>query len=68
MSAAFSLGIDFGTTNTVVALAGETGAAGAGQEITSVVAAEARAAGEKHTDEGDGADKIVAFLESIKVL
>ena len=27
MSAAFSLGIDFGTTNTVVALAGETGAA-----------------------------------------
>jgi electron transfer flavoprotein beta subunit len=49
-------------------LAGETGATGAGQEITSVVAAEARAAGEKHTDEGDGADKIVAFLESIKVL
>ena len=49
-------------------LAAETGAAGAGQEITSVVAAESRAAGEKHTDEGDGADKIVAFLESIKVL
>jgi electron transfer flavoprotein beta subunit len=39
-----------------------------GQAITAVVAAEARAAGEKHVDEGDGADKIVAFLESIKVL
>ena len=38
------------------------------QEITAVVAAEARAAGEKHVDEGDGADKIVGFLESIKVL
>jgi len=37
-------------------------------EITAVVAAEARAAGEKHVDEGDGADKIVGFLESIKVL
>ena len=49
-------------------LAGETGAAGARQEITAVVAAEARAAGEKHVDEGDGADKIVGFLESIKVL
>jgi electron transfer flavoprotein beta subunit len=49
-------------------LAAETGAAGAGQEITAVVAAESRAAGEKYTDEGDGADRIVAFLESIKVL
>ena len=49
-------------------LAAETGAAGAGQEITAVVVAESRAAGEKYIDEGDGADKIVAFLESIKVL
>lgn len=49
-------------------LAGQVGAAGAGQTIASVVAAEVRAAGEKHTDEGDGADKVVAFLESIKVL
>jgi hypothetical protein len=32
------------------------------------VAAESRAAGEKYVDEGDGAEKIVAFLESIKVL
>jgi electron transfer flavoprotein beta subunit len=49
-------------------LAAVTGAAGARQEITAVVAAESRAAGEKYVDEGDGAQKIVAFLESIKVL
>ncbi len=49
-------------------LAGEVGPAGARQEIVDVVAAEARAAGEKHVDEGDGAQRIVAFLESIKVL
>ncbi len=49
-------------------LASETGPTGARQEITDVVAAEARTAGEKYVDEGDGAEKIVAFLESIKVL
>ncbi len=49
-------------------LAGSVGAAGAGQQIVAVEAAEARAAGEKHVDEGDGAQRIVAFLESIKVL
>jgi electron transfer flavoprotein beta subunit len=49
-------------------LAAQTGPAGARQEIIAVVAAEARAAGEKHVDEGDGAQKIVEFLESIKVL
>lgn len=49
-------------------LGAETGHAGARQEIIDVVAAEARTAGEKYVDEGDGADKIVAFLESIKVL
>jgi electron transfer flavoprotein beta subunit len=49
-------------------LAGETGPTGARQEITDVVAAESRAAGEKHVDDGDGAEKIVSFLESIKVL
>lgn len=49
-------------------LAGEVGAQGARQAITSVVAAEARQSGEKYVDEGDGAQKIVAFLESIKVL
>lgn len=51
-----------------VGLASETGPAGARQQIVAVEAAEARAAGEKHVDEGDGAQKIVAFLESIKVL
>ena len=45
-----------------------SGPAGARQEITDVVAAESRQAGEKYVDEGDGAEKIVAFLESIKVL
>ena len=49
-------------------LAAETGVAGARQQIIDVVAAEARSAGEKHVDEGDGAQQIVAFLESIKVL
>ncbi|MBW4077492.1 MAG: electron transfer flavoprotein subunit beta/FixA family protein [Acidobacteria bacterium] len=49
-------------------LAGVVGQAGARQEITDVVVAESRQAGEKYVDEGDGAEKIVAFLESIKVL
>src|SRR5579863_5846372 len=49
-------------------LDGQVGWAGARQEITSVVAAEARAAGEKHVDEGEGAQRIVAFLESVKVI
>ena len=43
-------------------------AAGTGQEVTRVVAAEARQSGEKYVDEGDGAAKIIAFLESIKVI
>ncbi len=49
-------------------LGNEVGPAGARQEITAVLAAESRQAGEKHVDEGDGAQKIVAYLESIKVL
>jgi electron transfer flavoprotein beta subunit len=49
-------------------LASETGVNGARQEITAVVAAEARNAGEKHVDDGDGAERIIGFLESIKVL
>ena len=43
-----------------------TGAAG--QEITSVVDAEARAAGEIVVDDGDGAQRIVAFLEELKLV
>jgi electron transfer flavoprotein beta subunit len=49
-------------------LEGQVGAAGAREEIVAVQAAESRQAGEKYVDEGDGADKVVAFLESIKVL
>ena len=49
-------------------LDGQVGAANAREEITSVAASESRQAGEKYVDEGDGAQKVVAFLESIKVL
>jgi electron transfer flavoprotein beta subunit len=51
-----------------LSLEGQTGAVGARQEIVDVVAAESRTAGEKYVDEGDGAERIVGFLESIKVL
>jgi electron transfer flavoprotein beta subunit len=46
----------------------QVGAAGARETIVAVEAAETRQAGEKYVDEGDGAQKVVAFLESIKVL
>jgi electron transfer flavoprotein beta subunit len=49
-------------------LTGLVGASGAGQEITAVEVAEARQSGEIVVDEGDGADRIVSFLDSIKVL
>jgi electron transfer flavoprotein beta subunit len=51
-----------------LSLGAETGQAGAREEITDIVVAEARASGEKYVDDGDGAEKIVAFLELIKVL
>jgi len=51
-----------------LALGEQTGADGARQAITDVVVAESRVAGEKYVDEGDGAQRIVGFLESIKVL
>src|SRR3954453_4567826 len=44
------------------------GWAAAGQEIVSVGAAEARAAGEVVEDDGEGFAKIVAFLETLKVV
>ena len=47
---------------------GDVVAAGTGQEVTRVVVAETRQSGEKYVDDGDGAQKIVAFLESIKVI
>ena len=46
----------------------EVGSARARQEIIDVVAAESRTAGEKYVDDGDGAQKIIAYLKSIKVL
>jgi electron transfer flavoprotein beta subunit len=48
--------------------ADQVGAAGAGQEVVSVDAAEERKAGEIVVDEGDGHEKIVAFLEQLKVI
>jgi electron transfer flavoprotein beta subunit len=44
------------------------GWAGAGQEITDVIAAEARKAGEIIEDDGEGFQKIIAFLEGLKVI
>ncbi|MGH9067938.1 MAG: electron transfer flavoprotein subunit beta/FixA family protein [Acidimicrobiales bacterium] len=47
---------------------GQVGAVGSGQEVTDVVPAEEREAGEVVVDEGDAHERIVAFLEQIKVL
>jgi len=46
----------------------QVGAAGAGQEITDVTEAESRGSGEIVVDEGDGAQRVVAFLEQLKVI
>jgi electron transfer flavoprotein beta subunit len=48
--------------------AGSVGWAGAGQEVVSVEDAPAREAGEIIEDDGTGAEKIVAFLDNLKVL
>jgi electron transfer flavoprotein beta subunit len=48
--------------------AGQVGQAGARQEITDVSAAEERKAGEIVVDEGDGHERIVQFLEQLKVI
>ncbi len=44
------------------------GWAGAGQEIVAVDQAEERAAGEIVEDDGEGFQKIVAYLENLKVI
>jgi electron transfer flavoprotein beta subunit len=44
------------------------GSTGARQEITDVVEAESRGSGEIVVDEGDGAQRIVAFLEGLKII
>jgi electron transfer flavoprotein beta subunit len=48
--------------------ASQVGAAGAGQEITDVSAAESRGSGEIVVDDGDGAQRIVSFLEQLKIV
>ena len=48
--------------------AGQVGWAGARQQITNVEQAPAREAGEKFEDDGTGAEKVVAFLEQLKVV
>src|SRR5512141_2014163 len=48
--------------------ASHVGWAGARQEITNVAQAPARQAGEKFEDDGTGAEKLVAFLERLKVV
>jgi electron transfer flavoprotein beta subunit len=48
--------------------AGQVGWAGSGQEVVSVEAAPAREAGEIIEDDGTGAEKIVAFLDNLKVI
>ena len=48
--------------------AGQVGWGGARQEITDIRQAEERQAGEKIEDEGDAHEKIVAFLEQLKVI
>jgi electron transfer flavoprotein beta subunit len=48
--------------------AGSVGADGSGQKITAVVDAEERKAGEVVVDEGDAFQKIVEFLDKLKVI
>jgi electron transfer flavoprotein beta subunit len=48
--------------------ADDVGWAGAGQEIVDIAQAEARQAGEIVEDEGDGYERIVSFLENLKVI
>ncbi len=48
--------------------ASAVGTAGARQQITDVSDAESRGAGEIVVDEGDGAERVVSFLEQLKVI
>jgi electron transfer flavoprotein beta subunit len=48
--------------------AGAVGIAGARQEIVTVTAAPERQAGEVVEDDGTGHEKIVAYLEKLKVI
>jgi electron transfer flavoprotein beta subunit len=66
--AAKSKPVDVLTVSDLGLEASQVGAAGAGQEITDVSAAESRGSGEIVVDDGDGAQRIVAFLEQLKVI
>jgi electron transfer flavoprotein beta subunit len=44
------------------------GWAGAGQEITDIAEAPAREAGEVVVDEGDAHERVLAFLDDLKVI
>ena len=48
--------------------AGSVGWAGGGQEIVDISAAPARQAGEKFEDDGTAHERIIAFLENLKIL
>ena len=48
--------------------ASDVGSAGAREQVTEVREAEARKAGEIVVDEGDGAQRIVGFLEQLKIV
>jgi len=48
--------------------AGAVGAAGSGQEITDVAAAEERSSGDIVVDEGDAHERVVQFLEQLKLV
>jgi electron transfer flavoprotein beta subunit len=48
--------------------AGQVGLAGAGQEVTAVSDAEERAGGEVVVDEGDAHERVISFLEQLKLV
>src|SRR5215813_7930384 len=66
--AAKSKPVDQVTTADLGLDASQVGWTGARQEIVNVAQAPARQAGEKFEDDGTGAEKVVAFLESLKVV
>jgi electron transfer flavoprotein beta subunit len=66
--AAKSKPVDVVTVADLGVPADQVGAAGAGQEITDVSKVDDRGGGEIVVDEGDGAARIVAFLQELKVV
>jgi electron transfer flavoprotein beta subunit len=68
LMAAKSKPVDVVTVADLGVPADQVGAAGAGQEITEVSKVDDRGGGEIVVDEGDGAQRIVAFLQELKVV